>query len=306
MENLKWERHRDSTRNTYYSVWKNFNQFYIRLDEKPQTWEDRIVLFAGYLISNNKKSSTVKSYVSAIKAVLSNLGTEVQEDRMLLGSITRACRINYDTVDNKLPIRKNVVGLLIAAVDKYYDSPQPYLSVLYKAMLATNYFGLFRIGEITNSPHAVKAKDVYSGTNKDKMLFVLHSSKTHRKDSRPQTIKISAEKIEKTLENCEVQETALSFCPFDLLSQYTVTRKQYRRKDEPFFVFYDRTPVSAYNYRCMLSNLMIKCNLNPDAYTSQGMRAGRASDLLDMGVSVETIRKIGRWKSTSVYTYLRV
>ena len=56
----------------------------------------------------------------------------------------------------------------------------------------TAYYGLFRIGELTFSEHAVRAKDVHVGTNKKKMLFVLHSSKTHDKGSKPQLIKVTS------------------------------------------------------------------------------------------------------------------
>ena len=37
-----------------------------------------------------------------------------------------------------------------------------------------------------------------------------------------------------------------------------------------------------------------------------GLRAGRAVDLLRMGVSFETIKKLGHWKSNIVYEYLRI
>ena len=68
VDRLKLQGKRSSTRKNYYVIWHLFNQFYIHLDHKPRSWEDRIILFAGYLIENEKKSSTVRSYVSAIKA----------------------------------------------------------------------------------------------------------------------------------------------------------------------------------------------------------------------------------------------
>ena len=56
VEKLRLEARRKSTRKNYYSVWKNFNQFYLKLDIKPESWEERIILYAGYLIDQNKKS----------------------------------------------------------------------------------------------------------------------------------------------------------------------------------------------------------------------------------------------------------
>ena len=44
---------------------------------------------------------------------------------------------------------------------------------------------------MTESQHVVKAKDVHIGINKDKLMFVLHSSKTHGKGTKPQIVKIN-------------------------------------------------------------------------------------------------------------------
>ena len=67
VERLLMTQHRDSTAKTYLSVWRQFNSFILSLDVKPKLWEDRATLFIGYLINRGVQSSTVKSYVSAIK-----------------------------------------------------------------------------------------------------------------------------------------------------------------------------------------------------------------------------------------------
>ena len=46
----------------------------INLDVKPTSWEDRVTLFIGYKIDQGINSSTVKSYVSAIKKMLTDDG----------------------------------------------------------------------------------------------------------------------------------------------------------------------------------------------------------------------------------------
>ena len=55
VDQLKHQRNRLSTRKNYYCVWKQFNQFFIRLDKKPDNWEERLILFVGYLVHQNKK-----------------------------------------------------------------------------------------------------------------------------------------------------------------------------------------------------------------------------------------------------------
>ena len=50
IEDLWMKQYRDSTMKNYYCIWKTFNEFFIRLDNKPDKWEDRITLFVAYLI----------------------------------------------------------------------------------------------------------------------------------------------------------------------------------------------------------------------------------------------------------------
>ena len=45
IENLKLQKFRNSTKMNYYGIWKNFNQFFLKLDVKPDNWEDRLTLY---------------------------------------------------------------------------------------------------------------------------------------------------------------------------------------------------------------------------------------------------------------------
>ena len=70
VDRLMTQQHRDSTAKNYFTIWRKFNNFVIGLDTKPKLWEDRTTLFLGYLIDHGVQSSTIKSYVSAIKKTL--------------------------------------------------------------------------------------------------------------------------------------------------------------------------------------------------------------------------------------------
>ena len=201
VDRLKGQQHHDSTRQNYYRVWKLFNSFFLRLDVKPLTWDHRIVLFVGYLIDKGKKSTTIRCYLSAIRAVLKTESIEFSEDTYLLNALTRACKLKNDVVSARLPIGRSMLELLLKKLDVLLAN-QPYLLTMYRALFLTTYTGLFRIGEVTASPHALKAKDVGIGKNKDKLRFLLRSSKTHTPGDRPQVIKISKEKTEKTEMSC--------------------------------------------------------------------------------------------------------
>ena len=304
MDKLKCAGHRDSTRRNYHAVWRQFNKFFIRLDVKPSSWKDRIVLFAGYLIDQKGcKSQTVKSYISAIKSVLKADGIEVNENRYLLTSLTNACKLVNDQVRIRLPIRKPLLKVLLRKVDNLYSSPQVYLTIMYRALISTAYYGHFRVGELTTGDHPVAAHDVHIGNNKNKLLFILRTSKTHWKNVKPQIVKIFSNKIN-DLDKFIERDNLTVYCPFALLHNYLQIRPPYREDDKPFFIFSDRTPVRPHNMRTTLRAVLEQTGLTPQSYDTHSLRLGRAVDLLHYKVQISVIRHLGRWKSNAVFTYL--
>ena len=296
IEKLKMEKHRSSTRKNYYAIWKKFNEFYIKLDKKPNSWEERIVLYVGYLIENKRRAQTIKSYISAIKSVLMDDGVILNENKYLLTSLTRACRFKNHRVRRCLLILKGTLNLILQDCVLYFDQ-QFYLTCLYRALFATAYYGLFRVGEITSGSHPVKAVDVHIANNKDKILFLLRSSKTHWTDEKPQMIKISKKDTGRTYNEM--------FCPFKIITQYVKVRGACINEEEPFFIFCDGTAVKPEHMRNVLRIILDRLNLNSKLYGTHGFRSGRSQDLLSMGFSLQVIRKLGRWASSAVFAYLK-
>ena len=96
LNKLKLQNKRDSTAVTYLSVWRKFNSFIIQLDKIPPTWEERIALFGAFLVQTGKQSCTIKSYYSAIKATLRDDDYAVNNDRVMLITLTKACKLVND------------------------------------------------------------------------------------------------------------------------------------------------------------------------------------------------------------------
>ena len=289
IENLRRQQHRNSMQKTYYVVWHLFNEFFVKLDIKPRNWEDRITLFVGQLIREGKCSATIESYISAIKAVLKNNKILVNPDKYLLSSLTKACKLVNDKVRARILVQKPMLMVMIKKLGILFEN-QPYLLHLYRALFITTYYGMFRIGELTLGLHMVKAVDIHIANNKDKMMFVLHTSKTHWKNVRPQTIKINGVKKTKDKNNLT------NYCPFRLLRNYLRIRKSFKSKEEPFFMFLDRSPVKLMHYRAVFTKIIQLNSLKNHLYSVHCFRSGRACDLLAMVISVETIKKLGRWK----------
>ena len=234
------ESRRDSTRLTYHRIWKLFNEFFIKLDVKPESWEERLVLFTGFLVNKNLKASTVRTYISAIRGVLAESRIKIKEDSYLISSLTKACKLRNDKAVIRLPISKTLLKLIIKGLNKVFPT-QPYLNTLYKAIFSTAYYGLLRIGEVSESPHILLARNVHIGTNKNKLLLLLESSKTHNKGDKPQIVKINGYPTGEATQS-QIQ------CPFKLMQDYLACRPLARTSDEQFFVFSDNSPVKDFTH----------------------------------------------------------
>ena len=246
------------------------------------------------------QSQTVRSYTSAIRSVLKDDGVELNEDKFLLSSLTRACKLHNDRVRTRLPIQKAMMLELLKTVQQYciQEINQPYLNALFQAMISTAYFGLFRVSEFTGGPHAIKAIDTHIADNKTKVLFVLCSSKTHGLYTKLQLVRISSRELGTGRNNNK------AFCPYKLLNDYFLLRPTYDTPYEPLFIFRDRTPVTSSQFRSYLKFILNKAGFNEKLYGTHSLHSGRATDLLKFHIPVSTIKKIGRWSSNIVYTYL--
>ena len=263
------------------------------------------------MIQQKRKSSTIKSYISAIKAVLKDDGEELNENVYLINALTKACRLNNDIVQTRLPIRKNLIKLLVNQIPKLFARPQPFLTLLYQTLLVTAYYGLFRIGEVTHSQHVILAKDVHIAQNKKKLMFVLHSSKTHWYDVKPQIVKISSTEqnnITPKTNKGRKKKKSLgkdNLCPFTLLQAYIQRRGTRKNDKEQFFIFSDGSPVLPRHARDILKEAIIGIGLDPELYEFHGIRGGRATDLAAMNVDLGTIKILGRWTSGAVFKSLK-
>ena len=247
---LRSQQHRDSTHRTYYTVWWKFNEFIIKLDVKPANWESKIVLFVGYMV--DKQSSTIKSYISAIRSVLTEVNVQVSENNSLITALTKACRLINDKVRARLLIQKELLQLILKQILRMFkETGQVYLMYLYATLIATAYYGLFRVGELTTSPHVVLAKNMHIGQNKHKLLLILETSKTHTVGDKPQMIKITS-KPDDRLKTKVKQNENHNICPYLLLKQYLALRRPATTDDEPFFIFNDGNGVSTSQFRTIL------------------------------------------------------
>ena len=310
VDSLRYQRHRDSTKVNYYSVWHSFNKFFVRLDQKPNLWEDRLTLFVGYLVQKSLKSNTIRSYISAIKAVLKQDRVNLCEDKYLLTSLTKACKYVNDHVRTRLPIQKNLCGYIIRKTEDYFqERNQNYLAIMYTSMFAVAYYRLLRVGELTTGSHAVKVTDIHIADNKNKILFILHTSKTHWTDSELQMIKLTMmphlDPYEYGRKHNSNDRKEMHFCPYNLIRRFMNVRRKYKSPHEPFYIFQDHSVVTPRHMCTTLRTILTQIDLDPQVYRTHSFRIGCSIDMYNAHIDVGIIKKLGCWCSNIVYSYLK-
>ena len=216
-------------------------------------------MHGAFLINQGVQSSTLRSYVSAIKHTLTTDGYKWDDDKVLLQVLIRACKIENDVVKTRFPVHFSLLEMILFEIQRKYQAA-PYLSTMYIYLFCLAYYGMMRIGELTEGNHALKAKDVHIGSNKDKILLILYSSKTHDKESPPQKIRIS---------NSEITKGKQFFCPFTVTQKYARFRGNYISDSEQFFIFAGRSPVKPFHVRNTLKDILKLLNLNHKFYQTQ-------------------------------------
>ena len=284
LEEYKACKHRSFMVKNYLSVWRQFNEFLIKFDKKPKLWEDHAMLFSATLIERGVQSSTLRSYISAIKGLLVDNGYDWDNNKMLLRTLSRACRVVNDRIKVRFPIHKALLEVILFEVQRLFAS-QPYLEILYTAFFILCYYGLFRVGELAIGSHPVKASDVHIALNKKKMLFILYSSKMHGKESKLQKIKI-------TVTSGKNNETQV-FCPLKCAHDYLVIHGRFLTNNDPFFIYQDQLPLQPYQARNVFRTIFNNINLNGKLYDLHSFRIGRATDPLKFGTMIEQVKLAG-------------
>ena len=120
MERLKAIQNRKSTQMNYLGVWRTFNKFLLLLEEVPLSWNDRISMFGAYLVDKGYQSSTLRSYILAIKHILRTDGIKLDDNRIMLGTLVRVCQLQNNTVHTRLPIKIGLLEMLLFELERMF------------------------------------------------------------------------------------------------------------------------------------------------------------------------------------------
>lgn len=95
---IKQNQIRESTKQKYYQAWIKLNKFLLKFDELPESWEEKLVLYAMHLADTGKRKNTIQSYLSGIRLILRMDGVELNSKSVEIAAITRACKLTEEAV----------------------------------------------------------------------------------------------------------------------------------------------------------------------------------------------------------------
>lgn len=156
---------------------------------------------------------------------------------------------------------------------------------------------------MTKSKHNVSVRDVTSTVSQRKLQVILRTSKTHGLGDYPKVINVpfSSPNLKSDI------RSEPRYCPFYIIREYgKLYRPKFQSDSEPFFVFSDRSPVKAAQFRRMLKKMIKLIGINPDWYNTHSLRSGAAVDLFSNGASLTELMVWGRWKSLAMLKYLKL
>ena len=282
-----------STVNGYSRAWGLFriamnklNIAYRGNQDLPLT-EYHILLFIGALQEAGYAPTSMVTYVSALGFAHKFKGFADPTSSFKVQKVLAAAIRLRPSMDNRLPITLNILSRLNNSLQHTVDSP--YLRVLFKAMFIVSFFGLMRMGEVTQekSGEISLFSDQIVVYNTHAVLKISHFK--HNYSGTPFEIVLPRQ-----------QDT--SICPVWALQNYFNLRGL---SFGPLFCYPNLTPISRELFSSTLKRTLQFCGLDTTVFQTHSFRTGAASYYASLGLNDEKIRMLGRWKTTAFRRYIR-
>ena len=84
------------------------------------SWEEKAAFFGAFLEDSGVKSTTLRCYFSAIKNILTRDSYHWDDNKVLLSSLIRGCKIKNNVVRTKIPIQGHLLEMLLFEVERKY------------------------------------------------------------------------------------------------------------------------------------------------------------------------------------------
>ena len=269
------------TREQYERVWREYNS-------DVEAWgvsrDEGVVLYLAKLNSKGYAPQTIMSQCSALKYMSQETGGDFGAEGFLLSQVLKGIQRTG---------KMRPQELFVVSADQVHKSfklielfaKTSYESVLFCAAVHLMFYGLCRAGEIMDSDHTLKKRDVEFCNGK--LLLTFRTHKSLKRTGRPQLVRIPPTGMDISLE---------------CIRLYDRVRPQ-TTGDENYLVWQNWAPLKVAELRAALER--IKSNVfGVDSVTLHAFRRGGAVHMYKNGVPEREIQTIGRWAGQSHLVYL--
>ncbi|PPQ83082.1 hypothetical protein CVT24_012140, partial [Panaeolus cyanescens] len=258
---------------------------------------EAIAEWIGDMVFRNLSSSTIRSYISALRSLHIDLGLPYTAfDSPVLQRVLRGAKrlLGSKQVLRKLPINLEILQKISATTP---TSPT-IDDLVFDAAIKLAWSGFLRCGEFTTkskfSPSTNLTRDSIdfkpSFDDADHIKLTLPSSKTDT-FRKGVTITISA------------AGNGVSTCPVAALKAlFSASPTQSPR--DPLFQLANGSPLSRSHYITTLHERLRAVGIDPTAYSGHSFRRGAATAANAAGYSDVEIQLLGRWRSDAYKLYI--
>ncbi len=284
-----------NTHKTYAAGWNKFCQF---LEQGPvldgPVSADVIQRFIAWLSLHMFAPSTITTYVSAVGFYHKLQGWADPTNDFLVSKLLEGCKRLRPLSDTRLPMSISILLQVTQSLPAVCTST--FESCLFKAVFVCAFFGFMRVGELAaDSRHRVQPSvltvaDVQfcKTGNGGHFLFSFKHAKNNQ-CGPPQVIRL-------------VQSDNAAICPVLALREFLSVRPAIAG---PLFCHFDCTPLTRFQFNAVLQKSLKFAELPGERIRAHSFRIGAASSAVSRGVPMDQVRRMGRWRSNAVATYIR-
>ena len=193
--------------------------------------------------------------------------------------------------DNRAPISKETLNKICSKLPQICSNQ--YETLLFIAAFILAYYGLLRVSELVYTEPMHKERPLqlsvvsYDTINKTLILQIRQS----KKDQAGKACKLTIHPADKG-----------SICCINSVLLFMGVRPKI---EGSLLCHQNRSHLTRYQFTSMLTKCISRLGLSTELIKTHSFRIGRATDLYKEGVSTETIKTLGRWRSCAFHKYIR-
>ena len=245
-----------------------------------------LVCFIANCYNKGCAASTIATYVAGLSFHQKIRGGSDPLDSFLIKKLLQGCKRTRRSIDSRAPVTSELLEKILNAVQSICYSD--YETVMFKAAFALAFYGLMRISELVYTNGQSNALTLCDVKIEQKALLVtIQSSKSN---SKPVTLQPYTKSLPQS-------------CPEALIKNYLDMRPA---KPGVLLVHMNELGLTRYQFSSVLNKIVAFLGLPTANFKTHSFRIGRATQLAIQGVSDESMKLMGRWRSEAYKGYVRI